>query len=114
MTTNELKAMAKNLGFHTFEELYNDASEMTMIYSKEEKEHKQAMEAIEQTIKTFQYVMKDTVIEDNMKAIIEQLKEQMAIIDKELENIESAWGEQTEIIMALEEMDEYTYYSESF
>ena len=114
MTTNELKAMAKNLGFHNFDELYKDASEMTMIYTKEEKEHKQAMESIVQTIKTFQYVMKDTVIEDNMKAIIEQLKEQMAIIDKELENIESAWGEQTEIIMALEEMDEYTYYTETF
>ena len=114
MTTNELKAMAKNLGMHNFDELYKDASEMTMIYSKETKEHEQAKEAIEQSIRRFQYVMKDTVIEDNMKAIIEQLKEQMAIIDKELENIESAWGEQTEIILSLESMDDYTYYTESF
>ncbi len=114
MTINELKAMAKILGFHNFDELYNDASEMTMIYSKEEKEHEQAKEVIKQTIRTFQYVMKDTVVEDNMKAIIEQLKEQMTLIDKELERIENAWGEQTEIILSLESMDDYTYYTETF
>ena len=114
MTNNELKAMVKNLGYHNFDELYKDASEMTMIYHQETKEHEQAKEAIEQAVRRFQYVIKDTIIEDNMKAIIEQLKEQMTLIDKELERIENAWGEQTEIILSLESMDDYTYYTESF
>lgn len=114
MTTNELKAIAKNLGFHNFDELYSDACDMTMIYGKEEKEHKEAKESIEQTIRTFQYIAKDTIIEDNMKGIIEQLKEQIVIIDNELERIENAWAEQADIIMTLEEMDDNEYYTESF
>lgn len=114
MKKEQIITLAKANGFHNFEQMYNDCSEMTYIYHREQTEHKEAMEAIEKAIKELEYVTKDTVSELAMRTIIKQMEEQVSIIDKELERIENAWAETSDIILSLDDMDEHTYYTERF